>query len=64
MNLMNFFSTNISRCEKDAIRNSVLDSKVRLDGRKLDEIRPIWSEIDYLPNAHGSAIFTEERLSL
>ena len=44
--------------EKDAIRNSVLDSKLRLDGRKLDEIRPIWSEIDYLPNAHGSAIFT------
>ncbi|MEC8679996.1 MAG: polyribonucleotide nucleotidyltransferase [Bacteroidota bacterium] len=44
--------------EKDAIRNSVLDSKVRLDGRKLNEIRPIWSEIDYLPNAHGSAIFT------
>ena len=44
--------------EKDAIRNSVLDSKVRLDGRKLDEIRPIWSEIDYLPNAHGSAVFT------
>ena len=44
--------------EKDAIRKSVLDSKKRLDGRKLNEIRPIWSEIDYLPNAHGSSIFT------
>ena len=44
--------------EKDAIRKAVLDKKVRLDGRKLNEIRPIWSEIDYLPNAHGSAIFT------
>ena len=30
----------------------------RVDGRKLDEIRPIWSEVDYLPAAHGSAIFT------
>ena len=44
--------------EKEAIRNSVLDKKIRLDGRKLNEIRPIWSEIDYLPNAHGSSIFT------
>jgi polyribonucleotide nucleotidyltransferase len=44
--------------EKEAIRNSVLDHKIRLDGRKTDEIRPIWSEVDYLPSAHGSAIFT------
>ncbi len=44
--------------QKDAIRNCVMDSSVRLDGRKLDEIRPIWSEIDYLPGAHGSAVFT------
>jgi len=44
--------------EKDAIRNAVLDKKIRLDGRKLNEIRPIWSEVDYLPNAHGSAVFT------
>jgi polyribonucleotide nucleotidyltransferase len=40
------------------MRNMVLDSRRRLDGRKLDEIRPIWSEVDYLPMAHGSAIFT------
>lgn len=44
--------------EKEAIRNSVLDNKIRLDGRKTDEIRPIWSEVDYLPTAHGSAVFT------
>jgi polyribonucleotide nucleotidyltransferase len=44
--------------EKEAMRNMVLDSRRRLDGRKLDEIRPIWSEVDYLPMAHGSAIFT------
>ena len=44
--------------EKDAVRDSVLNERTRLDGRKLDEIRPIWSEVDYLPSAHGSAIFT------
>ena len=44
--------------EKEAIRNCVLDTRVRLDGRQLDEIRPIWSEVDYLPSAHGSAVFT------
>ena len=44
--------------EKDAVRNLVLEEGIRLDGRKTDEIRPIWSEVDYLPTAHGSAIFT------
>ncbi|MFH1296013.1 MAG: polyribonucleotide nucleotidyltransferase [Bacteroidota bacterium] len=44
--------------EREAIRNATLDTKRRVDGRKLDEIRPIWSEVDYLPAAHGSAIFT------
>ena len=44
--------------EKDAIRNLVLNERKRLDGRALDEVRPIWSEVDYLPKAHGSAIFT------
>jgi len=44
--------------EKKAMRNMILDDRIRLDGRKLDEIRPIWSEVDYLPTAHGSAIFT------
>lgn len=44
--------------QKDAVRNFVLDSRKRIDGRNLDEIRPIWSEVDYLPSAHGSALFT------
>jgi len=44
--------------EKEAVRKVVLDEKIRLDGRKTDEIRPIWSEIDYLPGPHGSAVFT------
>ncbi|MCB2207956.1 MAG: polyribonucleotide nucleotidyltransferase [Bacteroidetes bacterium] len=44
--------------EKEAVRNAVLDKRVRLDGRKLDQIRDIWCEVDYLPAAHGSAVFT------
>jgi polyribonucleotide nucleotidyltransferase len=44
--------------EKKAVRSLILDEKKRVDGRKTDEIRPIWSEIDYLPAAHGSALFT------
>ena len=44
--------------EKKAMRDMILIDRFRLDGRKLDEIRPIWSEVDYLPAAHGSAIFT------
>lgn len=48
----------IHTAEKKAARDLVLKYKVRLDGRKTDEIRPIWSEVDYLPSAHGSAVFT------
>jgi polyribonucleotide nucleotidyltransferase len=44
--------------EKEAIRNLVLNEGVRLDGRGTKNIRPIWSEVGYLPSAHGSAIFT------
>ncbi len=44
--------------EKEAVRHAILNDRVRLDGRKMDQIRPIWSEVDYLPSAHGSAIFT------
>ena len=44
--------------EKEAMRNLILDEGRRLDGRKTDEVRPIWCEVDYLPCAHGSAIFT------
>ena len=44
--------------EKEAMRQMILNEKIRLDGRDPETIRPIWSEIDYLPGAHGSAIFT------
>ncbi|MBN1133146.1 MAG: polyribonucleotide nucleotidyltransferase [Bacteroidales bacterium] len=44
--------------EKEAVRRLILDESVRLDGRKSDEIRPIWCEVDYLPAAHGSSLFT------
>ena len=44
--------------EKEAVRKFVIDERKRIDGRNLDEIRPIWAEVDYLPAAHGSAIFT------
>ncbi len=44
--------------EKKAIRDMVLNNRIRLDGRQTDEIRPIWSEVNYLPSAHGSSVFT------
>ena len=44
--------------QKKAMRNMILDEGKRLDGRRCDEIRPIWCEVGYLPRAHGSAIFT------
>ncbi len=44
--------------EKEAMRRSILDEGKRLDGRTTTQIRPIWSEVGYLPGAHGSSIFT------
>ena len=44
--------------EKEAMRQMILNEGVRLDGRDTKTIRPIWCEVDYLPGAHGSAIFT------
>ncbi|HSF53830.1 MAG TPA: polyribonucleotide nucleotidyltransferase [Algoriphagus sp.] len=46
------------KIHKEAARNLTLETKKRLDGRELNEIRPIWSVVDYLPSAHGSAVFT------
>jgi polyribonucleotide nucleotidyltransferase len=46
------------KAEKAAVRDLTLNDGLRLDGRKTDEIRPIWCEVDYLPSTHGSAIFT------
>jgi len=47
----------LGKIQKQTIRNMMLDEQIRLDGRQFDEVRDIWSEIDYLPAAHGSAIF-------
>jgi len=46
------------KTQKEAVRDCVLNEQQRLDGRKTTEVRPIWSELDYLPGAHGSAVFT------
>jgi len=46
------------KIEKQAVRDMMLKEKKRLDGRKFDEIRPIWCEVDFLPSTHGSAVFT------
>src|SRR5690606_15026805 len=42
----------------DAVRNLILNEGMRLDGRDVRTVRPIWSEVNYLPAAHGSALFT------
>ncbi len=48
----------VGQVEKEELRRMILDDSRRLDGRRSDEIRPIWSEVGYLPRVHGSAIFT------
>ncbi len=55
---LDLISRYFGKIEKEASRNLVLQENMRLDGRRLDEVRPIWSEVDYLPSAHGSAVFT------
>ena len=44
--------------QRDVLRNLILDEHYRIDGRKPNEIRDIWTEVGYLPRTHGSAIFT------
>ena len=44
--------------QRKAVRDAILIERKRLDGRRLDQIRPIWTEVDVLPSTHGSAIFT------
>ena len=44
--------------KEKVLRDEVLEKRVRLDGRKFDEVRPIWSEVGVLPRVHGSAVFT------
>lgn len=48
----------IKSAQKKAVRDLILNEGLRLDGRKTTEIRPIWTEVDYLPGCHGSSIFT------
>ena len=54
----NYIGVYFKAAMKKAVRDTMLHDGIRLDGRKFDEIRPIWSEVDYLPTAHGSAVFT------
>jgi len=53
-----YVSVYFKEAMKKAVRDTMLYDGIRLDGRKFDEVRPIWAEVDYLPTAHGSAIFT------
>ncbi|MFM7014808.1 MAG: polyribonucleotide nucleotidyltransferase, partial [Bacteroidota bacterium] len=55
---LGFIKTYYHDVEKEAVRDMIIKEKIRLDGRGLTDIRPIWSEIDYLPSAHGSSVFT------
>ena len=52
--IKNAFST----VESDVMRDMILNEGRRIDGRRLDEVRDIWTEVDYLPRVHGSAVFT------
>ncbi len=53
-----FIGIYFKKAQKAAVRNVILNEKKRLDGRQTTEIRPIWSEVNYLPSCHGSAVFT------
>jgi polyribonucleotide nucleotidyltransferase len=53
-----FVETYFDKIKKETIRNLVLDEGWRLDGRKTNEVRAIWTEVEYLPSTHGSAVFT------
>lgn len=53
-----FIGVYFKKAQKAAVRNVILNEKKRLDGRQTTEIRPIWSEVNYLPSCHGSAVFT------
>jgi polyribonucleotide nucleotidyltransferase len=51
------FDKIIKAMEEDELRVMVVDEKLRPDGRKADEIRPIWSKVSYLPRVHGTGLF-------
>jgi polyribonucleotide nucleotidyltransferase len=52
------FNKIVKAMEEDELRTMVVDEKIRPDGRKPDEIRPIWSAVHYVPRVHGSGVFT------
>ncbi len=52
------FGKIVKAMEEDELRTMVVDEKIRPDGRKADEIRPIWSKVHYVPRVHGSGVFT------
>lgn len=56
--VMKWFKEKFDAIEKEAIRDLILDRKIRIDNRKLTEVRPITCEVDLLPRTHGSALFT------
>ncbi|WP_027338746.1 polyribonucleotide nucleotidyltransferase [Halonatronum saccharophilum] len=56
--IMNVVSETLNKLTKKAIRDLVLNEGIRVDGRKLDEVREIWSEVGILPRVHGSGVFT------
>ncbi len=52
------FNKVVKAMEEEELRSMVVDEKVRPDGRKADEVRPIWCKVHYVPRVHGSGIFT------
>jgi polyribonucleotide nucleotidyltransferase len=52
------FNKIVKAMEEEELRTMVVDDKVRPDGRKPDEVRPIWCKVHYVPRVHGSGIFT------
>jgi polyribonucleotide nucleotidyltransferase len=52
------FGSAFKECEASVLRRDVLETKIRIDGRDLDKVRPIIGEVGILPRAHGSALFT------
>ncbi len=52
------FNKIVKGMEEDELRTMVVDEKIRPDGRKPDEVRPIWCKVHYVPRVHGSGVFT------
>lgn len=56
--LLRWFKDEFEDIEKEAFRDLMLDRQIRIDNRKLTQVRPITCEVDVLPRTHGSALFT------